>query len=296
MNRKQIRCFWLAVALLNATVLSAQLQGPVPKLPEPLFDTPVYDQSFPVFGGYMITPGPLYYNGTSFSVKSDWKYNSYGSIYGRKAGSTYFSYMELGQYFDSRKEAYTFEDKSIDNYGGRVAYGPYRDWRLPTIQEWRVLMGTGREGAVFNGIHHVCHVTVILTGEQYAGMKNPLGLLLFPDGLVIDDTGSRLVNKNPVTYQMTQRQLERYLDNGCVFLPAAGQFFVDRLYWFFGGVNGLYQTSQGYTEQMAAALQFGSHEPKVVGALKVYHFFMTRLVRKVTPGEITSSAPTPAGR
>ena len=287
MKGKSIRVLLAAVAWLFATVLSAQqLSEPAVKLLEPLSDAQVYDMTMPVFGGYMITPGPLYYNGHSFSVMSDWKYNSYEIVYGRKPGSTYFSFMDLGRYFDSRKDSFSLEDPIIDNCGERVRYGAFRDWRLPTEADWRVILGTGREGAYVNGRSHVCYATVVLSGVRYAGMKNPLGLLLFPDGLVLPDCKLVLVDTSPVTYEMMAEDLNTCLEKGCVFLPASGQYFVDRLYWYFGGVHGVYHSSESLSEQYGAAIQFGTHEPKRVDARKVYHFYMTRLVRKVTLGSV----------
>lgn len=301
MKRKQILVLLAAAGFLCQTRLSAQYCGSNAVLMEPLSHAKVSELTLPVFGGYMITPGPLYYNGSSFAVHSDWKYNSYESAHGRRPGSTFFNFLDLGMYFDSARDGFSIEYQFIDNCGGRVFYGPFRDWRLPTDRDWAVILGTGRQGAVVSGERHVCHITVIVTGIRYAGMKDPLGLLLFPDGLEMEGRHLMMVNKHPVTYEMTPEDLDYYLDKGCVFLPASGQYFVDRLYWFFGGINGLYHSSESLSEHQGAAMQFGTRVPGMAGADKVFHLSQARLVRKVTlkeiPGgkRVTATQGQPAG-
>ena len=65
------------------------------------------------YGGLHIAPGPLYYNGTSYSIKDNWNYSSYDSSYGETSGSSYFNFIQLGNLF--KKASFSKTDGDIEN-------------------------------------------------------------------------------------------------------------------------------------------------------------------------------------
>lgn len=182
------------------------------------------------FGGLMIAPAPLYYNGTTYVIKDDdWNHHSYNSVYGKNAGSYYHTFVDLGQYFDSRGNSFSESSGSIDNNGNKVTYDGYNDWRLPTKDEFRNLVqvsypGPYRSGSVINGTYTCLYALIQLTGVSYIN-STPVGLLLIPDGKTM--TGmSRTFTWNTAKTTgntgVTAAQLQEYLDKGCVFLPLCG--------------------------------------------------------------------------
>lgn len=85
------------------------------------------------FGGLMIAPAPLYYNGSTFVIKdNDWNHSSFGSIRGKSNGSYYFNFIDIGSYFDSRGSSFSHYSGNINNNGNKVSYGGYDNWRVPT--------------------------------------------------------------------------------------------------------------------------------------------------------------------
>ena len=81
----------------------------------------------PSFGGLMIAPGPLIYENGAFCISPDTYVSSYNSIYGKNEGSTYFSFVELGQYFDSRGSSFGATDGNINNNGSKISFDGYND-------------------------------------------------------------------------------------------------------------------------------------------------------------------------
>ena len=234
----------------------------------------------PTFGGYMLTPGPLFFDGGSLSINEDWSTCSYDKSYGFTKGSTFFSFVELGRHFDSRGQNFSMSSGSINNEGENVIYAGYDDWRLPTQKEWEAIIGTAREGATVNGIPHACFSMIMVKDMVYAGMKGPVGLLLFPDGEEI--TGKRFfeINQKRVTHDFLRSDLEDYISKGCVFLPSAGYYSIDRLHWYFGGALGNYLSSVSRSENESMMMSFSSSSiPVVIKDLKVFHFLQVRLIR-----------------
>ena len=194
------------------------------------------------FGGLMIAPAPLYYNGTTFEIKDDdWNHDSYNSVYGKNAGSYYFNFIELGQYFDADGASFSTSSRSIDNTN-KISYNGYNDWRVPTRPEWLTITtgaspGTSRTGSTVNGTSGVKYAFLQLTGVTHAGNSTPCGLLLFPDDRVISGKTLKYTNNNGFTSSVTGSELQNYLDQGCVFLPFSG---INTDAWYYPGTYGYY--------------------------------------------------------
>ena len=177
------------------------------------------------FAGLQIAPGPLYYNGTSYAIYDGWNHDSYNSVYGKATNSTYFSFNEMGQLFDDPSF-----NISID-YDIQNTLDPLDGWRIPTKTEWASILGTTRTGSEVNGNAGKHYALVKLTGVTHAESSTPDGLLIFPDGktitgktlTVMDNYGWSVVNNQ--TTDVTISELNAYLDQGCVFLPASGRYY-----------------------------------------------------------------------
>ena len=179
------------------------------------------------FGGVQIATGPLYYNGSSYEIKDDWSITSYDSVYGKNAGSTYFSFTEMGELFE--KEGYFIEDDgNIDNL-----LDPFNGWRLGSVSEWHSIFGTTRSGSTVNDVENVHYALIKLTNTRS-------GFLVFPDGETISGKSLRVVDGNSIsdgmdditfTSNVTNSELETYLSQGCVFLPVSGYYRSDTSKW-----------------------------------------------------------------
>jgi len=184
-----------------------------------------WDPPMPSFGGLNIAPAPLYYDGSSFIIKDDdWNHSSFGSVRGKNNGSYYFSFIELGSYFDGAGSGFSTSSGSIDN-ANKLSYDGYDNWRLPTQAEWNnVVPGSSRAGSTINGVSGRKYAIVRLTGVTHAGSSTPLGIIIAPDGKTF--TCAKSLNWNTSSSSgnegVTVTQLDSYLDNGCAFIPASG--------------------------------------------------------------------------
>lgn len=236
------------------------------------------------FGNVNIAPAPLYYNGTTFVIKdSDWNHDSYSSTYSRAAGSYYFSYVELGQFFDSRGGSFSTSSGSIDNNGNKVSYAGYDDWRMPTRAEWCTLTtgaspGSPRDGSTVNGNSGSKFAIIQLDGVPHAGSSSPVGLLIFPDGETITGKALSGINNTTRTTGVTGPELQNYLNQRCVFLPASGYYYNGS--WHNGGSIGDYWSATEYNSGYGYILYFisGSFTPSGYDS-KALNYFPVRLVR-----------------
>lgn len=147
------------------------------------------------FGGLEISQGPLYYNGSAFEIKPHWNYDSFGQVYGKTEGSTYFAW-ESG-----------VVGLNIDG------------WRLPTQSEFVTLTTGTRNGSTVNDTSNSKYSLIQVTGVTHANSSPVNGLLLFPDNKII--TGKTLsgINNTTQTTGVTESELNTYLKQGCAFLP-----------------------------------------------------------------------------
>ena len=211
------------------------------------------------FAGFFIAPAPLYYNGTTFVIKDDdWNHDSYNSVYGMNEGSYYFNFIELGSYFDADGSSFSTSSGDIDNTN-KISYGGHDNWRLATMSEWSSIVSRYRTGATVNGSGGCCLALIRLTGVTHAGNSTPYGLLLLPDGVTM--TGmSRTFNwsneSSSFNREVTASQLQEYLDQGCVFLPASGQNY--NTGWYRGGTDGYNWTGSESTADNAFYLYYAA--------------------------------------
>lgn len=235
------------------------------------------------FGGLNIAPGPIMWNGTTFVMENDWDRESFGKVYGKSNGSYYFNFVELGQFFDSRGNSFSTSSGDIDNAGGKVSWGGYSDWRMPTIAEWYTLTtgaspGTSRAGSSVNGNSSSKYAFIRLTETPHAGSLTPNGLLLFPDNKTI--TGKTLsgINNTTQTTGVTSAELQAYLDQGCVFLPSSGYRYSG---WYDGGNVG-YQWSGTISNESNSYNFYFSSSYLIFGDLsKTNCYSIVRLVRSL---------------
>ena len=230
------------------------------------------------FAGLQISKGPLYYGTNGYEIKDSWEYNSYNSIYGKNVGSTYFNFINMGELFE--KSGFTSSDGDIEN-----SLDPLDGWRLPTSEEWNLIIGTTREGSTVNG--NTAHYSLIqLTDVTYGSTTNPIGLLIYPDGEIIN--GTTLTIDNPYSYiGITELQLNEYLSQGCIFLPSCGHRDTDT--WRNIGSVGFYLSSIECDNMDVDNLVLeqgriisGSYSPS-----KYFEYECIRLVKSTIYGEET---------
>lgn len=214
------------------------------------------------FGGLMIAPCNTMYNGSNMVIPfDDWNHCSYGSTYGLNNGSYYFGFIQTGSKFDSRMSSFNTSSGNIRNDitlpSRKVNYGGYDDWRVPTQAEWYTLTwgtspGTERPGSRVNGDAGVKFAFIDLPGVVHGGNTGVKGLLLFPDNRSM--TGQALSDFNGTTLTtFTNDQLNAYLSQGCVFLPASGEWRYSG--WFGIGTYGYYLTATSKNDSYSYAVQ-----------------------------------------
>ena len=229
---------------------------------------PVYSGSWTengtgTFAGLHIAPAPLSYNGTTFEIRDEDVANSntgsWKDIKGKNAGSYYFSFIDLGSFFDSDGNSFSTASGAIDN-AHKLSYGGYSTWRVPTRAEWAsITTGTTRSGSSVNGTASCRYAVIELTGVTHAKNTYPVGLLLIPDDLTLTGMG-RTFNWNTGSTTgntgVTLSELQAYLDQGCVFLPASGQYKNGGSVWSQAGYSGMYWSANHSSSSNGYILQF----------------------------------------
>ena len=233
-----------------------------------------------IFGNVNIAQAPLYYGSNGFEIKdSDWNHGSYGSVRGKNEGSYYFTFIELGSYFDSDGDNFNVNSGNIDN-NNTITYDGKDDWRLPTVDELRFLInatGYTRPGSTVNGNDNKHYAMIRLTGVTFANNSTPSGLLLFPDGKAIRGTALSNLDNATLNTGITNDQLNEYLEQGCVFFPCWGDYYQR---WENGGTSGSQLSATQYDSTRAVRLSFTSGTVQVGGTStsKTVNW-MVRLVR-----------------
>lgn len=178
----------------------------------------------PSFGGFYVSSGSLIYNSGAYSIANNWDAQSYGEAYGLQNGSTYFNFVEMGQLFE--KANFSEQDGSVEN-----VLNPLDGWRLPSKNDFVKIIGTIdgetwlRPGSEVNGVENVHFTFVNLTDYTFTGYPTFFGILLFPDNCLITGTalnGDCDDKSSGNLSELTTVQLNEYIEQGCVFLPAFG--------------------------------------------------------------------------
>ena len=168
----------------------------------------------PTFAGLEISPGPLYYDGTTFKISNYWDDSSYGKLSGKVAGSTYFSFLDLGSYFDSHGIFFDANTGDIDNTNTVDGY------RVPTLAELQAIFGNNRNGSTVNGFANKRYAKVRVNDLVSLSSEFNSGAILFPDDFVIN--GVALAFGNYDTNEITANELNEYINQGCVFMSNFG--------------------------------------------------------------------------
>lgn len=235
------------------------------------------------FGGLALSPSQVYSMGPELVLKEDtWDSTSYDRNDGYTEGSCYFTHGEMGRYFSSEGKDFTIESGSIDNGGRKVSYDGHDDWRLPTMADWRLIFGKGREGATVNGRRGVHYASVCLDDYRPDGFPTYHGVLVFPDGAVISGRPLRGTDSRSVSWRFTREDIEHYVAQGCAFLPALGQNYGDRGVWNFGGLEVRYLSADhaGGFDIIYLRVDANGELSEGKGS-GVFHSFPARLVRDV---------------
>lgn len=158
----------------------------------------------------------------------------YNTVYGRNAGSTYFSFIDLGNIFE--KDGFTENDGNIENL-----LNPLDGWRLPTETEFIKIIGkyrgtTYRNGSSVNGNAAKHWASIRLDGITLAGQTISRGLLIFPDNKIITGKSISYFDLDDVEFfdnynAFNSIELNEYIEQGCVFLPAVGGIYDDWEEW-----------------------------------------------------------------
>ena len=225
-----------------------------------------------LFNGYRIAPGNLYYTGSAFAVANSWKETSYNSsgISGLTGGSYYFTWIEVASAFASNSVT-TSDSNDIDNLKDSSPCYSGTGWKIPfdysdqssaNGMTWSEILGIqgSRTGATVNSSPGMLFARVQLTGiSSYAASATPYGVLLFPDisatitgkalteGSYINTSG-RTSSLSATTTGMTESELDSYISQGCVFLPAAG--YADSSGSWDNGGSGGYCKCGRFTSQL----------------------------------------------
>lgn len=183
------------------------------------------------FAGLVLAPGDLYRDSGKLKIAPRWDTFSPLLSFNDATQARYFNWsylwssvLTMGRFGASSGLAES-STGSIDlPIGGS---GPSYTWRLPTQDEWNAIIGTSRTGSTVNNVAGWHYAFIRFeNNSRYSGTTQPLGLLLFPDGVTMspsytlpyhDDKTAAGINTN-----ITVSQLNEYLDAGCVFLPCAG--------------------------------------------------------------------------
>ena len=156
-------------------------------------------------------------------------------------GNGYFDWLHLVGLFDTRTGADApSESNNYDINNGKT---PISGCKLPTKDQWVAFStGTDRPGSSVNGTAGCRYALIKLTGYPIAGSSNPEGVLLIPDGQTITGMPRTFIWNSTFAYgalatsenaNVTVEQIEKYIEKGCVFVPAPGSS--GGSYWAHGG-------------------------------------------------------------
>ena len=202
----------------------------------------VYSEHIYKFGDLVFASGPLYYGNDGYEIKDSWNYSSYGTVYGKNVGSTFFNYIEMGDLF--KKSGFSSSDGPILN-----TLDPLDGWRLPTKDEWDYIVGSTRPGSTVNGASGKHYAFINFDHDNNQNTGSISGLLIFPDNETI--TGATLSYFDSIsTNVITLDQFNNYLSQGCVFLHADG-IYQTNTGFSLGGLD--YWSSSDYSESTVPA-------------------------------------------
>ena len=239
----------------------------------------------PSFAGLQIAPGDLGFDDYVFKIRNSWKVsNSYYYNYSKNPNSNYFSFIEIGQYFDSRGYSFNSNSGAIDNGGNKISYDGHNDWRLPTQSEWNSIMSaSARPGANVNGANGKHWAFVILPGVYFqSGGSTPQGVLFFPDHGFI--SGKELTSLDGYSKNtLTEAELNVYLEQGCVFLPASGAYSGGS--WTSAGTIGHYMSNSVNSTMFQSfdvyCTDYSCTMTTSAGIMKTDSYIPVRLVRNI---------------
>lgn len=229
----------------------------------------------PTFAGYALSSSLLCYRNDNFGFdNTNWTFNSYNSTKGKTTGSTYFSFIDLGQYFCWQQENFNTSSGNITSWKALVWGG--LNWFVPTKENWEAIMGTERAGSTVNGTPGV-HYAYICSYEPIsfpAGDNELEGYLLFPDGKTINGAEIEYYDGNLNYNEWTVDDINNYVAQGCEFLPDCGRAYVTGGTTWVSGQNA-YITA---TEQNADNNYVKFYRNTFSSSSKTYTYWAVRLI------------------
>ncbi len=219
------------------------------------------------FAGYEIAPGNVVYRHNKLKNAESWEESSnLLSISGMTADSTFFSFEELGKYFDGTQ--FDENNKVIENKktldGG---------WRIPTRKEWENIMSNDRTGSIVNGKKNCCWSLVYFDDE--------LSLVLYPDDEEINDVNATVFNNKNAKDNLDLKDAKAFIEQGCAILGGHGYKGMKNFTGY--GKIGLYTTADAHNSSTFYALIFekGHLNNKLFcdTISKFYQSFNVRLIR-----------------
>lgn len=241
------------------------------------------------FAGMYIAPGDLYYDGSEYQISDDWDAHSYQVSKGKVSGSYLHSYDEMSDVF-STVNAKRGSNTNIDN--NKTI--PYQNmaWRMMSTDDRLKIFGTGtsrRNGSTVNGTANRHYAILRLTGYTNGNISNPYVLLAFPDDEVITTSRSlTYMDSNTTNTNVTQAQLQEYLDAGCVAFLASGRCYNNT--YSQGSSNGNRWLSNSYSSNNGYYFYHGNNSLNQGNISKNTYWFSVRCV--TVPIEVTSPAAT----
>lgn len=256
-----------------------------------------------LFDGFRIAPGNLYYDGSAFKVADTWTDGATAltnKLANKTEGAYIFSWYVASEAFNSTTLSTAANNVMNNMASGSPCYSG-TGWLIvkddsnttasypstsPATTTWAKILTTDktvRAGSTVNGSANKHYARIKVSDYTYSGDSTPEGCLIFPDNKTI--TGQSLtgsVDAWSSATSLTVAQLNVYISQGCVFLPAAG-FANGGGLWTSGGNGGYYWSGTTSSGGSSAAylLFFGDDGSWITSyaIAKADYYFSVRPVR-----------------
>ena len=177
---------------------------------------------------------------------------------------------------------YTYGNVTTENllsdWGTTISDG-YK-WRTLSWSEWKYVVNNRPSGSTINSTANARFTYATINTD----VRAVNGMILFPDGITIEDSDAASwgkINDTSVYTKCTSSQWQKLAARGCVFLPAAGYRFESSVRE--DGYGLYYWSSSSYPSSVYSAFAL-SYDSSYLNAARSYsrpYGFSVRLVREV---------------